>query len=152
MRSILGRRGVPRKLGIPGENLTKVSYSLLEPEAYQREHIMIVGGGDSAVEAALALADQPGNRVTVSYRRDAFNRIKAKNRDRIDAAQAERGIEVLWQTNMTELTPDTVVYRDAQERTHTRPNDSIFIFAGGELPTKFLETCGIAIDTKFGQP
>ncbi len=100
----------------------------------------------------MALADQPENRVTVSYRRDAFNRIKAKNRDRVEAAQAEHQIEVLWQTQVAELTPDTVVYRDAQGRTHTRPNDSMFIFAGGELPNKFLEACGIAIDTKFGQP
>jgi len=148
----IGRRGIPRKLGIPGEDLAKVSYSLLEPEAYQGEHIMVVGGGDSAVEAALALGDQPGNHVAISYRRAAFNRIKSKNRDRIDAAQTAGRIEVLWRTQVTELTSDSVVYRDAQERLHTRPNNSIFIFAGGELPNAFLESCGIAIDTKFGEP
>jgi thioredoxin reductase/NAD-dependent dihydropyrimidine dehydrogenase PreA subunit len=139
----IGRRGVPRK--------SKVSYSLLEPEAYQDEQIMVVGGGDSAVEAALALADQPENRVVVSYRRDAFNRIKAKNRDRVEAAQVEHQIEVLWQTQVTELTPDTVVYRDAQGRTHTRPNDSMFIFAGGRHRYQIRPTLAAARRRSYSQ-
>jgi len=148
----IGRRGIPRKLGIPGENLPKVSYSLLEPEAYQQDRIMIVGGGDSAVEAAIALADQPGNRVSISYRRRAFSRIKMKNRERVDVACRENRIEVLWETQVTELSPTAVAYRDAQMRIHQCPNDALFIFAGGELPNAFLESCGIAIDTKFGEP
>ncbi len=146
----IGRRGVPRKLGIPGEDLPKVAYALREPEAYQNDRIVVVGGGDSAVEAALALADQPGNEVTVSYRRDRFSRIKPGNLERIEAAIAEERVRVLWKTNLREIQPDRVRYENGG--LHELPNDYVFIFAGGVLPTGFLRTCGIEIETKFGTP
>jgi len=82
-RSVLlamGRRGTPRKLDVPGEEHSKVVYRLVDPEQYRGQKVLVVGGGDSALEAAIALAEQPGTRVTLSYRSAAFSRVKAKNR------------------------------------------------------------------------
>ncbi len=150
----IGRRGTPRKLGVPGEDLPKVSYNLLEAEAYQNDRILVVGGGDSAIEACLQLCRQPGNKVTLSYRGDKFGRIKAANRQRIERAIEAGQVEMLWKTNVVEITPTEVRYRDdangGVERTIR--NSQVFIFAGGELPTAFLQECGVAIDTKFGAP
>ncbi|MDH4043451.1 MAG: NAD(P)-binding domain-containing protein [Gemmatimonadota bacterium] len=148
----IGRRGVPRKLAVPGEELPKVIYSLLEPEAYQRDRVLVVGGGDSAIEAALALADQPGNHVTISYRKDAFSRIKPKNLQRIEEAVGRQRVEVLWSTTVKEIKPKSVVYANGRGGPFEIENDLTAIFVGGELPNKFLRDCGVAIDTKFGTP
>jgi thioredoxin reductase (NADPH) len=147
----IGRRGVPRTLNLPGERLPKVIYSLREPEAFQRDRICVVGGGDSAIEAALALAGQPGNEVKISYRRERFSRIKPGNMERIEEAMARRRIEVLWSTNLLEITPDAVVLKGETGTVESMPNDVVAIFAGGELPSKFLRACGIGIDVKFGE-
>jgi thioredoxin reductase (NADPH) len=152
----IGRRGVPRKLGIPGEDLPNVAYSLREPEAYQGDRLLVVGGGDSAVEAAVALSEQPGNEVRLSYRGDRFSRIKPKNRDRIQRAEEKGQVSVLWSTQVLENRRGmAVLKRNAPEAGPdplSLPNDHLFVFAGGELPTPFLERCGIQIDTKFGEP
>jgi len=152
----IGRRGLPRKLGIPGEDLPNVAYSLREPEAYRGDRLLVVGGGDSAVEAAMALSDQPGTEVRLSYRRDRFSRIKPKNRDRIEAAAESGQVSLLWSTEVVENRKGMALLR------HTSPdrgadqlsvaNDHLFVFAGGDLPTPFLMRCGIQIDTKFGEP
>jgi thioredoxin reductase (NADPH) len=147
----IGRRGVPRKLNVRGEDLPKVIYSLREPEAYEQDQVLVVGGGDSAIEAALALADQKGNRVTISYRGDRFNRLKPGNLARIEDAIANRKLGVLWKTNVVEIKPKSVVYQNGGEPV-TLPNDVVAIFAGGELPLAFLRSCGVQIDKKFGEP
>ncbi|NND70390.1 MAG: NAD(P)-binding domain-containing protein [Rhodothermales bacterium] len=146
----IGRRGVPRKLEVPGEDDSKVAYSLREPEAFQDSDILVVGGGDSAVEAALALSQQNGNRVTVSYRRDAFSRIKPMNRERINKAIEDRHIHVRWGTTVERIDRDAVHIRQTDSVVTPIKNDNVFVFIGGVLPTKFLSDCGIAIDTKFG--
>jgi thioredoxin reductase len=148
----IGRRGVPRKLDVPGEDLPKVIYSLREPEVFQQDQVLVVGGGDSAVEVALALAEQEGNRVTVSYRRDTFARIKPRNLERVEEAVRKRQIEILWSTDVLSITPKSVAYRDQAGQEHEIANDVVAIFAGGELPTAFLKSCGVAFDTKFGTP
>jgi len=152
----IGRRGVPRKLGIPGEDLPNVAYSLREPETYRGDRLLVVGGGDSAVEAAMALSDQPGTEVRLSYRRDRFSRIKPKNRDRIEKAAGAGRVSVLWSTEMVENRRGMAVLRptstDSGADTLSVPNDHLFVFAGGDLPTPFLKRCGIQIDTKFGEP
>jgi len=151
----IGRRGVPRKLGVPGEEAPHVQYALREPESFRNEDILVVGGGDSAVEAALALAEQPGNRVRISYRRDAFSRIRPDNLQRVERASREGGLEVLWRTQPVAIEPGAVRLggTGASEGGERRvPADQIFIFAGGELPTPFLRACGVEIETKFGVP
>ncbi len=148
----IGRRGVPRKLDVPGEHLSKVMYSLREPDAFRDDEITVVGGGDSAVEAALALAEQEDNRVSISYRRDQFGRIKPANRQRIQTAASEGLVEVLWSTSVVEIKEETIAFKDGAGQVHQRRNTALFIFAGGLLPTAFLKSCGIEIDTKFGDP
>ena len=147
----IGRRGVPRKLGIPGEDASNVAYALRDPEHFTHNKITVVGGGDSAVEAALALADQPGNEVAISYRKENFSRCKPANMDRIHAAFENGTIQPLLQTNLKEITKSTISYIDAAGELHTRANEFVFVFIGGELPSKFLKDCGIEIDTKFGE-
>jgi thioredoxin reductase len=146
----IGRRGKPRKLGVPGEDLPKVSYALKEPETFGGDRVLVVGGGDSAVEAALALAEQPGTEVTLSYRRDKFARLKPANRERIELAFARRKVRALLSTNVQEIRPDSLVYADQGGAAHEIPNDYVLVFVGGELPTDFLKSCGVQIDTKFG--
>lgn len=148
----IGRRGIPRKLGIAGEDLPNVAYALREPEAFRGDRIVIVGGGDSAVEAGLALAAQPGNEVRIAYRGAAFSRAKPKNRKRVEEAAEGGRLDILWSTEILENRGGEVLARGPDEVPFTIPNDQLFVFAGGELPTPFLERCGIAVDTKFGQP
>ena len=146
----IGRRGIPRKLGVPGEDLPNVQYSLAEPESFQGDRIVVVGGGDSAVEAAVALADQPNNRVRISYRKEKFGRIKQGNRERIDKAISDGRLEVLWSTTVTKVEQDRIWLTGAGAAEEPLDNDQLFVFAGGELPTGFLRDCGVEIDTKFG--
>lgn len=149
----IGRRGVPRKLGVPGEEgAAHVSYALREPEAYRGDRILVVGGGDSAVEAALALSEQPGNEVRVSYRGAAFSRIKPANHERVEEALALGALEVLWGTIPTEIGPDRVRLQGAEQEALEVPADQIFVFVGGELPTPFLRAAGVEIETRFGAP
>ncbi len=148
----IGRRGTPRKLGIPGEDLDGVYYSLMEPEHFAGRQILVVGGGDSGVEAALMLADQPDTTVHLSYRKEAFSRIKQGNRERFEAAVATEKVEPLWSTNLTYIEHDVVLYTDASGTEHALPNNDVFIFIGGELPTRFLIDCGIEMNTHFGTP
>ena len=148
----IGRRGVPRKLDVPGEEQPKVAYSLREPEAFTNDRILVVGGGDSAIEAAVALSEQVGNVVSLSYRKDKFARIKPDNHARITAAIAQNRVRVLWNTNVDEILNEAVIYRNADDSVEGIANDYVFVFAGGVLPTGFLKKCGIEIDTKFGQP
>ncbi len=146
----IGRRGTPRKLGAPGENQEKVAYRLLEPEDIKRKNILVVGGGDSAVESALLLADQ--NVVTLSYRSESFNRLKVKNNQRISEAIANGSIDMQFNTTvgLIEKNSVTLVHGITAER-QTIANDQVFIFAGGELPTQFLQKIGIQITKKFGE-
>jgi thioredoxin reductase len=149
----IGRRGVPRKLGVPGEDgAVHVAYSLREPEAYTGDRILVVGGGDSAVEAALALSEQPGNEVRISYRGTAFSRIKPTNQERVQTAVAAGALDVLWSTTPLEIGPDSVhLAREGGEAVEV-PASQVFVFIGGELPTAFLRRCGVEIETHFGAP
>lgn len=146
----IGRRGIPRKLGIPGEDAGNVAYSLRDPENFNNNTITVVGGGDSAVEAALALAVQPGNTVALSYRKANFSRCKAANQDRIRSAFDKGIVTPLLETNLKEISANQISYANAEGELITQDNEFVFVFIGGELPTPFLESCGIDIDTKFG--
>jgi thioredoxin reductase len=142
----LGRRGSPRKLGIPGEELPKVSYGLVDAESYTDRDILVVGGGDSAIEAALGLAEQPKNRVTLSYRRKGFFRIKAKNEARLEAALAAGELEAVMESNVLGIDAHEVTLALADEALRTLPNDDVFVLAGGVPPFDKLERAGVSFD------
>jgi len=145
----VGRRGTPRKLGIPGELKEKVAYRLLEPEDISGKHIIVVGGGDSAVESALLLSDN--NHVILSYRNEVFNRIKPLNNIALNKAVASGKIEVRLKTNLLSIGDDHILLATGNNGdTVQLKNDLVYIFAGGELPTQFLEKAGIKITKKFG--
>lgn len=138
-----GTRGSPRKLGVPGEDESRVAYALTDPEPYRGMHVLVVGGGDSAVEGAMSLADF-GAVVTLSYRRDKFGRIKGGNRTRI-AEYAEAGkVQVIMESNVTRIDPGSVTLKIGdQER--TIQNDFTFAMLGAEPPTKFFKAAGVEI-------
>lgn len=145
----IGRRGTPRKLNIPGELSTKVAYRLLEPENIKNEKVVVVGGGDSAVESAMLLMEE--NEVHLSYRKEKFGRIKTMNRTNLEQAVAQGKIKLLLATNLTEIKKEEIIYIDAQNKEHRLANDRVYIFAGGELPIPFLEKAGIEVDKTFGK-
>jgi thioredoxin reductase (NADPH) len=140
----LGRRGTPRKLGIPGEELPKVMYGLIEADAYVNSRILVVGGGDSAVEAALGLAYQKGNQVTLSYRQEEFSRIKERNAIRIQEAMKSKKVRVLFRSKPVEVREKSVLV-DVAGTTTEMPNDWMWVFAGGEPPNAFLQKVGVAM-------
>ncbi len=143
----LGRRGTPRKLDIKGEELPKVMYSLIEADHYINKKILVVGGGDSAVEAAMGLAHQPGNTVTLSYRKESFSRIKERNAQRIEESVHSGKVKVLFNSNPVEIREDAVVL-DVKGELQEIPNDYVWVFAGGTPPNAFLEKVGVAIGEK----
>jgi len=138
----IGKSGSPRKLGVPGEDLPKVMYRLIEADHYVNKKILVVGGGDSAVEAAMGLAHQVGNTVTVSYRQGAFSRIKDRNAQRIEECTRKNKLKVLFNSNPVEFRPDSVIL-EVDGTKQTLPNDFVWIFAGGEPPTAFLKKIGV---------
>ncbi|MCB0804360.1 MAG: NAD(P)-binding domain-containing protein [Bacteroidales bacterium] len=146
----IGRRGTPRKLNVPGEESEKVAYRLLEPEEISGKDILVVGGGDSAIESALLLADQ--NKVTLSYRREKFSRLKSKNQQKISEAIEQGRVDIKFETNVSEIKSQEVLLTNGKPDEPIRlRNDLVYIFAGGELPTQFLEKSGIRITKKFGE-
>ena len=144
----IGRRGSPRKLNVPGELSEKVAYRLLEPELISKKEIVVVGGGDSAVEAALSLCDE--NNVLLSYRKDKFNRIKPKNRDKLKAAIEQQKLEIKYNSNVTEIKDECILIKQDENKIEELKNDMVYIFAGGELPTDFLQKAGVQINKRFG--
>jgi len=145
----IGRRGTPRKLGVPGEENEKVYYRLLEPELIHEQNILVVGGGDSAIESALLLVEE-NNKVTLSYRSNSFSRIKPRNLEKINQAKDSGEINVIFNSTVVEIKDDEVLLSIENSEEITIPNDLVYVFAGGELPTKFLEKIGITITKKFG--
>jgi len=145
----LGRRGSPRKLEVPGEEQSKVVYRLIDAEQYQGQHVLVVGGGDSALEAALAVADQPGTTVTLSYRSQAFARVKDKNRQKLKQMEDAGKVRVILASNVLRIETDQVIL-GTQDGELVLRNDSVIVCAGGVLPTALLQSIGIRFETKFG--
>lgn len=145
----IGRRGTPRKLEVPGEELAKVVYRLLDPEQYRDKHVLVVGGGDSALEAALAVAEEPGATVTLSYRSNAFSRVKPKNRELIQEASNAGRLSLLLESSVKEIRSATVLL-DQQGSAIELPNDVVIVCAGGILPTQLLTEVGVEVETHHG--
>jgi len=145
----IGRRGTPRPLGVPGEESSKVLYRLIDPEQFAGRRVLVVGGGDSALEAAAQLADQPNTDVSLSYRGTAFGRARAKNRDRVNQLVSSGRIKQLLETQVHSIETDRV-HITGPNGPIELANDVVIICAGGLLPTQFLRDIGIEVETKFG--
>lgn len=149
-RSVLlaiGRRGTPRKLGVPGEDLPKVVYRLIDPRQYRDQQVLVVGGGDSAVEAALA--SSVFAQVTLSYRGEAMNRLKLANRTRLDSAVRDGKLKLLLASEVQSIAPESVSIRIGGKDMQMS-NDAVVICAGGVLPTAMLQSIGVRVETKHG--
>ncbi len=145
----IGRRGTPRKLSVPGEDMPKVVYRLIDPEQYRGRNVLVVGGGDSALEAAASIAELGDTRVTLSYRGDAFQRAKQRNRERIAEATKLSRLTVLLKSEVKAIREDAVLIQ--QESLNVQiPNDAVIVSAGGILPNDFLRSIGIEVETKRG--
>lgn len=146
----IGRRGTPRKLNAPGEERSKVVYRLIDPEQYRGQKVLVVGGGDSALEAALALAQEPGTTVTLSYRANAFSRVKEKNRHRLQEAESQGILTVLLESHVMHIGKEVVTLNTKTVEGLELKNDAVIICAGGILPTPFLKETGVMVKTHFG--
>lgn len=146
----IGRRGTPRRLEVPGEDQTKVVYRLIDPEQYKGQHVLVVGGGDSALEAAGSIAEEEGTTVTLSYRSEAFSRAKPKNRQRVDRMSADGTMKVMLKSKVKKIGTDTITV-EWEGKSHEIRNDAVIVCAGGILPTAFLKSVGIIVETKHGE-
>ncbi|MGZ3247431.1 MAG: NAD(P)-binding domain-containing protein [Caldimonas sp.] len=143
----IGRRGSPRKLDVPGEESSKVVYRLIDAEQYRNMAVLVVGGGDSALEAAIAVSEEPGTTVTLSYRGDAFARVKGKNRMRLEEQERAGRIRVMLQSEIASIQQKSVTVQGSNEEI---ANDAVIVCAGGLLPTPLLKKVGIEFETKYG--
>ncbi|MDO9282415.1 MAG: NAD(P)-binding domain-containing protein [Methylotenera sp.] len=146
----IGRQGTPRKLNVPGEDLAKVIYRLVDPEQFKGQHVLVVGGGDSAIEAAITISEQSDATVTLSYRSERFGRIKPKNREKLELAVKNHQIRVEFQSNVKEILQDTARIELASKETVEIPNEAVIICAGGVLPTPMLKEIGVMVETHYG--
>jgi len=145
-----GQRGNPRKLGVPGEDLEQVYHRLYSPRRYRDEEILVVGGGNSAVEAALTLAER--NRVVLSYRRGELTRIFKDNRRQLDEAVSAGRIELIFHSEVREFRPGEAVMtidRAGQREERTVRADHAFVLIGAELPVGFLRSLGIRLENDW---
>lgn len=145
----IGRRGTPRKLGVPGEDLPKVVYRLIDPEQYRGQRVVVVGGGDSALEAAASCAEAGAKSVVLSYRGNVFSRAKPKNRQRVLEAEQAGRLKVLLESNLRKVEPEQV-HIEQKGKMIAVGNDAVIVAAGGILPNEFLKSIGIAVETKYG--
>jgi thioredoxin reductase (NADPH) len=145
----IGRRGTPRKLGVPGEELPKVVYRLIDPEQYRGRKVVVVGGGDSALEAAASVAELGDTSVILSYRGEAFQRAKQRNRQRVEEASSKGQLKVLLNSQVREIRPDEIFLKHAGQDLQVS-NDAVIVSAGGILPNDFLRSIGIEVETKYG--
>ncbi len=145
----LGRRGTPRKLEVSGEDLPKVVYRLLDPEQYIGKQVLVIGGGDSALEAATAVARQPGTKTTLSYRGKTFARARQANREKVSTSEERGQLQVLLESSIKQIKPQSVILETA-DGVQEIPNDYVIVCAGGLLPTPFLRQSGIEVEAKFG--
>ena len=146
----IGRSGSPRKLNVEGEKSGKVAYRLIDARSFTQKNILVVGGGDSAVEAAVSLAEQEGNIVHLSYRREGLFRIKEGNRANFKKAVDSGIISPLFSSEVRKIESETVTLEQDGKLIQI-PNDQVFVMIGGELPTEFLKTIGIEFKRKFGE-
>jgi thioredoxin reductase (NADPH) len=145
----IGRRGTPRKLGVPGEELSKVVYRMIDPEQYSGQNVLVVGGGDSALEAASSIAEATNAKVALSYRGEAFTRAKARNRERLESARKTGRLHIVMRSQVRQIAQDAVVVEQSGKLMRI-PNEVVIVAAGGIVPTDFLKNVGVQVQTKYG--
>jgi len=145
-----GQRGNPRKLRVPGEDRERVYHRLYSPRHYKNEDILVVGGGNSAIEAALVLAER--NRVRISYRASEFSRLFKDNDRKLNEAVAQKRIELIFNSNVCEFREKEAVVevdRGGHQERLTVPCDHAFVLIGAELPVQFLKSLGIRMENEW---
>ena len=145
----VGRRGTPRKLGVPGEELPKVVYRLVDPDQYSGQRVLIVGGGDSALEAAVSIAESSSAEVAICHRGESFVRARPKNRDRLEKARRAGRLHIEYDTRVQRIEPQAVIL-EHKGKVRRMPNDAVIVAAGGVVPTDFLKHVGVTVETKYG--
>jgi thioredoxin reductase/ferredoxin len=143
----LGRRGTPRRLGVPGEELPNVVYDVAEMADFAGRRVLVVGGGDSAIESALGLANQAGTTVMLSYRGAELTRLKDRNRDRIRRAIDAGAVTALLRSEVREIRSDVVVL-EVEGSCRILPCDDVIVRIGGEPANGLLERLGVRMVTK----
>ena len=146
----IGRMGSPRKLDVPGEDLPKVTYILLHPEQYAGKKVLVVGGGDSALEIAQMVSAEKGTEVSISYRAPAFGRAKQRNKDNIEKLIKDGKLNAIMSSVVTAIHMDKVELDINGTKTEI-PNDYVVVNVGGVLPTEFLKSIGVSIQRHSGQ-
>lgn len=146
----IGRRGTPRKLGVPGEEKTKVVYRLVDATQYESKHVLVVGGGNSALEAALALAETKGAVATLSCLTEGFCGVKQENVEKVQAMQKEGKLNVMMSSKVLEIGDQDVSLEQAGKKASLK-NDAVIVCAGGILPVIFLKEIGIEVEKKYGK-
>jgi thioredoxin reductase/ferredoxin len=145
-----GRRGSPRKLDVPGEDGTHVAYSLVDPTEHAGKKVLVVGAGDSALEAAAQLVEEAGAEVTISYRGESFARAREANRKRVEALHARKGLQILFSSQVKEIrTREVVLVQGGKEL--RLANDRVIVLVGGEAPTEFLKKVGVGMTKCHGK-
>lgn len=146
----IGRRGSPRKLGVPGEDLPKVTYRLIDPQQYEGAKVLVVGGGDAALEAAIQLADESDAQVTLSYRQPEFGKAREANKRRFKELVAQKRVRAFMASTIKSVAPDRVTL-EMGGKTGAIANDFVIACLGGELPTAFLEKVGVGMTRLHGE-
>ena len=144
----IGKRGTPNHLAAPGHDLPHVLYTLSDAAQYRSCRVLVVGGGDSAAEAAVALGKEPTNQVTLSYRRTEFSRIREKNREALNSAVVAGRVQLMLGSNVREIREGEVLLDCVEGQVRTLGNDYVFAFLGGSSPREFLEKVGVSMVTK----
>jgi thioredoxin reductase/NAD-dependent dihydropyrimidine dehydrogenase PreA subunit len=145
-----GRRGSPRRLGVPGELLGKVTSELIDADQYQGARVLVVGGGDTAVEAACALAERGGVEVTFASRGQALTRCGQTNRARALELAGQGKLVVMLATEVQLIEAGRVQLR-SEAGTISLRNDYVIACLGGELPREFLQRVGVQVRRLFGE-
>jgi hypothetical protein len=145
-----GLRGTPRKLGARGQELPKVTYRMMDPEQYEGCDVLVVGGGDAALEAAMQLAEESDARVSIAYRGDSFAKSREANRTKMAGLVKARRVRALMKSEVNLITEEEVVLTVAGSP-QVLPNDFVIVNIGGELPVEFLSKLKISLEKHFGE-
>lgn len=145
----VGRRGTPRKLGVPGEEQTKVVYNLIDAAQYRNKNVLVVGGGNSALEAATSIAKEPGTKVTLSYRSETFSKANPKNVEKVRESADAGELSLALKSTVQQIDEKQVTLKTPAGEIKI-DNDAVIVCAGGILPTPMLRLLGVDIETKHG--